>query len=92
MTPDDPPEAEPNAARDPEALDRLVGVRTARGVKSAPSFSEQLSHHPVLEREGFLVESNEKKDGLFRHTLKIESRGHFVNALPFAILIQNQHR
>jgi hypothetical protein len=82
MAAGDTPEAEPTAAKDAKAIDRLIRVLRTCRVEAACPTRDDLAQKSVIERKGFLVNADEKEDKTF-HTDSILSR---KSAKPESIL------
>lgn len=71
VTTDDAPQRKEAPPENAETIDCLIGIFTATRIESTPSFTDEYAEPPVIERKGFLIETDEKEDGVLKHNFQL---------------------
>jgi hypothetical protein len=67
MTPQNPSECEPRTSYDSETIDRFVTVLAAARVKATEPLPEYRSDEPVIQRQGLLVDADDREEDSLEH-------------------------
>ncbi len=79
MAAKDASETHPATSQNTTGLDGFVGVLRASRMEAAEALGHDISHEPVIERKGPLIEPDEGERCLSEHRRRIRPESCFVN-------------